>query len=208
MSGISFFLVVLTATSLLWGAVGLLAIPTIRGAFPPFLTELLETLFSRAGGFTTDGTWTSYTTAGLITQLINNVGFSTFTLVTIILGSFIAYSIGGIVAFMPALIMATLGNDTSGFLGAVVSGFLIGFLIRYLYIVVLKIRNRIRKNPKWWKWSVFVFASYWIIPVIGFLSLLVGTFLINGIIGIVNEIVVGGHSKFSRPLYWWNRGHL
>ena len=106
MSGISFFLVVLTATSLLWGAVGLLAIPTIRGAFPPFLTELLETLFSRAGGFTTDGTWTSYTTAGLITQLINNVGFSTFTLVTIILGSFIAYSIGGIVAFMPALIMA------------------------------------------------------------------------------------------------------
>ncbi|MBV7434675.1 fructose-specific PTS transporter subunit EIIC [Cardiobacteriaceae bacterium TAE3-ERU3] len=71
--------------------------------------------------------------AGSIGQVLFNTGKAAFALFVPILGGYIAYSIAGRAAIAPGMVGGFLANsEGSGFIGAIIAGFIAGYLIAAL----------------------------------------------------------------------------
>ncbi|MGY5451885.1 PTS fructose transporter subunit EIIC [Agarivorans sp. MS3-6] len=100
---------------------------------------------------------------GALLTGIWDMGIAGFTLFIPVLGGYIAYSIADRPALAPGMIGAYLANQVSaGFLGAIIVGFLAGYVVLYLKKIPLSTKLR-------------ALSTYFILP-IG------GTFIVSGLV--------------------------
>jgi len=73
------------------------------------------------------------TVQGRIPQLLNLIGTTAFSMLPVILGGYIAYSIADRPAIAPAMVGALLGRELgAGFFGGIIAGLLAGYLVYWL----------------------------------------------------------------------------